>query len=143
MSGFADFEKAVQTRMSEQWAAGAYPSLPVFYENYAHGMEAGDNSFIELILRDGEGERISIPPAAIDRYAGVIIAQIFVRPRFGARIARQYADAVSEIFKWMQFETGQSGRITCKTPSIIPLGEVDGWIQINVSIPFQRDKIDD
>ena len=141
MSGFAAFEQAIQERMVAEWAAGPYASIPVVYDNLVGGFERGMAPWIALTLQEGDGDRVSLPPMPIERFTGVISAQIFVRKNTGTRMARHYGDAVAEIFRWKQFEVEGSGQITTKTPSIVHVGESDGWYQINVSIPYERDRV--
>lgn len=133
MSGFADEAKAIESRMQANWS-----TTPVKYEGVPFA--AVVTPYVALFVRDGEGQQISLGTVALRRWVGVIIIQVFVPEDTGTRQARIYADGVGAIFDRAQFSVDNSGTIRCRIPSVEMIGVRDGWLQINVTIPFIRDR---
>jgi len=69
----------------------------------------------------------------VNRYYGVIVIQIFVKPNIGLLRAKILSDYVSDIWRTTQF----SGLIL-STPEIIEVGILKGWYQLNVQNKYQR-----
>jgi hypothetical protein len=133
MSGFADERIAIEKRFHDTWT-----TTPIVWGNVPFAEQTGP--YVALFILDGEGHQVSLGTPALRRWAGVIIVQIFVEQDTGTKLARQYADTIGAIFDRAQFSYGSSGTIRCRIPSITPVGIENGWFQINVEIPFIRDK---
>lgn len=133
MSGFDDCTKAVEIRLNAGWT-----TTPIRYENVAF-IETNE-PYVALYVLDGEGHQISLGTVALRRWVGVIFVQIFVKQDTGSRLAKSYANTIGALFDRAEFSVGVSGLIRCRVPSIHEVGITNGWYQINVSVPFIRDK---
>lgn len=133
MSGFASAAKAIEVRLAANWTTTTikYEAVP-FTETRS--------AYVALFIRDGEGSQISLGTTALRRWPGVIIIQVFVPQDTGSRTARGYCDTLAAIFDRVQFSVDASGTITCGTPSVQIIGTREGWFQMNVSVPYHRDK---
>ncbi len=110
-------------------------SIPVAYENVPFEPTSGQ-AWVRLTILTGSGRNASLG-STLNRWSGVIDVSIFV-PQGGALgDALRLADVVGGIFKNASLSEG----IRCRVPSIRSLGTKNGWSQINVSIPYQRDEI--
>ena len=130
---FADERKAIESRLAAAWT-----TTPIRYENVPFG--ATSSPYVALFVIDGEGQQISLGTPALRRWVGIIMIQVFVPQDTGTQLAKGYADTIGAIFDRAQFSSGNSGTIRCRVPSIQSIGIQNGWHQINVSIPFIRDK---
>lgn len=130
---FRDAAQAIESRLQTNWTA-----TPIQFENVP--LAEPGAAYVALFIRDGEGVQISLGTPALRRWPGIIILQVFVPERTGTRKAREYADALATIFDRAQFSSGASGVISCHTPSIDTVGTRDGWCQVNVTVPFQRNR---
>lgn len=133
MSGFRDAAAAIEGRLSSNWLTTAikYEGAP-FTEPTA--------AYVAIFIRDGEGIQISLGSPAVRRWPGIIMLQVFAPEMTGTRKAREYADSLGAIFDRVDFSSGNSGLITCRTPSIEVIGARDGWCQVNVTVPFRRSR---
>jgi hypothetical protein len=132
---FADERRAIEARF-----AANFSTLPVAYENVPFAQPAS-GGFVRLTIRPAGARQASTGSSPLQRYAGLIVADIFVPENTGTATARAHADTVEAIFRQAQFSAGNSGTITCRTPSIEAVGVRDGWFQLSVSVPYQRDRI--
>jgi len=130
---FADERKAIESRMAAAWT-----TTPIRWENVPFA--ATSTPYVALFILDGEGNQVSLGSPALRRWVGIIVVQIFVQQDTGTQLARSYADTIGAIFDRAQFSSGNSGMIRCQTPSINNVGVTNGWNQINVTVPFIRDK---
>lgn len=129
---FADERAAIEARFAANWS-----TTRVKYENTQ--FEQPRTAWVALFILNGDGRAISIGNDPLHRYAGVISVQVHVPESSGTQTGRAYADTIAAIFRNRQFSNGSSGTITCRVPSIgIPVVR-DGWYQINVTCPYQRD----
>jgi hypothetical protein len=134
-SGFADERRAIEARFSSM-----YTTTTVKYENVSFSKPSA--SWVSLYILNTEARRITLGDSTqIHRFPGMIVVNIFTPEDEGTQEAREIADTVSDIFRDAQFSAGSSGLITCRTPSLDPVGTREGWYQVNVSTLFQRDKL--
>jgi len=99
-------------------------------------------AYIALQIEEFEAQQITLGPSPqMHRYHGVITIQVMVPERTGAKVSDGYCDTLDTLFRRAQFEVGQSGLITCRTPQKRTVGTQGGWYQNNLEIPYQRDKI--
>jgi len=133
VTGFEDERRAIESRMAANWT-----TTPIRYENVP--FTETREPYVACFIRDGEGHQISLGTVALRRWSGLIIIQIFVQQDKGTTLAKTYADTVAAIFDRAEFSTGNSGPIRCRIPSITEVGVTNGWFQVNVTIPFIRDR---
>lgn len=134
MSGFAAERQAIEARM-----AAAFTTIPVRYENAP--FKEIQTAYCALFVRRGEGHQITLGPAPqLNRWAGLIIVQIFVPEDTGTQVVAGYADSIADVFRRQEFSVTGSGLIRCRVPSIQEVGTRNGWYQMNVTTPYIRDK---
>ena len=131
---FEDTRKAIEVRFKTAWGT----TTPIRFEN-APAID-GINPFVALTILDGEGEQISLGTPALRRWVGLIVIQIFVKADTGTQQARAYATQAGAVFDRAEFSSGNSGTIRSRIPSVRAIGVRDGWYQLNVSVPFIRDR---
>ncbi len=130
---FEDAAKAIESRLQANWS-----TTPIKFENAPFAETT--SAYVALYIRDGEGNQVSLGTPALRRWPGLIIVQVFVPENTGTRKAREYADDIGPIFDRVQFSSGGSGTITCRTPSIDVIGLKFGWWQVNVTVMFSRNR---
>ena len=100
--------------------------------------QPNDNEYVALWIRDGEGGNVALGNSLLRRHPGVVIVQVFALAEKGTKLARDHADTIAAIFRNVQISiTG--GVIRFREPRGIPVGEGNGWWQLNVECPFQLD----
>lgn len=129
--GFDTGRKDVETRFQNYWGT----TTEVLYDNMTRVPERG-TPWVRLTINEGQSNIIGIADTNLYRNLGVIIVQVFVPEGQGTASARQLADQAAAIFRGAQFGSG----ITCRAPQLANIGVIDGWYQINVSVPFFRDE---
>ena len=137
--GFAAERKAIEERFLTQWALSTKSAVVTLFENSAISPPT-EEPFVALYIRSGAGQQISLGSSPLDRYDGLIIVQVFVPEETGTQEAREIADVVETIFKRQSFSSGAGGLIRCRLAALDPMGNKAGWLQSNVSIPYQRDE---
>jgi hypothetical protein len=131
MSGYEQELKDIETRFAANFTA-----CRVKYPN-SNFRPAANEKFCELIVSNIDSARASIGvDSPLHRNHGVIIANIHVPKGTGTHIARQYADAAADVFRDSQF----SG-ITCRSPEVRDVGDVESWYVVSMMCAFFRDKI--
>lgn len=133
MSGFEDSRRAIEDRFKQNWT-----TTPIKFEN-APFLEIR-SAYVAIFIREGDGSQISLGTVALRRWPGVIVFQIFIPQETGTKAAKAYADTIGGIFDRAQFFYGNSGIIRCRVPSASSSSVRDGWYQLNVSVPYIRDR---
>ena len=134
MSGFAAERQAIEARLSANFTA-----IPIRYENVP--FQETQAAYCALFIRRGEGNQITLGNSPqLQRWAGVIIAQVFVPEDGGTQTALGHADTIAAVFNRQEFSAGQSGLIRCRVARVETVGTRSGWHQLNVVIPYIRDK---
>jgi hypothetical protein len=126
---FKDAQLAIETKF-----ATAFSGCPVKYENVDF-QAGGEDTFCELIVVNTATRRASIGGPGLHREWGLIQARIFTPRNTGTVTGRDLADGAAGIFRDAQF----SG-ITCLSPTVKNVGEVEGWWLTVMSVEFYRDE---
>jgi hypothetical protein len=87
---------------------------------------------INVVIADSMNAEVG---AGRHRNIGIISVNIYEPINTGTAAGKLKADQAAAVFRDQQF----SG-ITCRSPKIIQVGEVDEWYVINMSVPFYRDE---
>jgi hypothetical protein len=134
MSGFADERQAIEARLAANFSA-----IPIRYENAPFQEMA--TAYCAVFVRRGAGNQITLGPAPqLNRWAGLIIVQVFVPEDTGTQTIAGYCDSIADVFRRQEFSVGASGLIRCRVPNVTTVGTRDGWFQMNVEVPYIRDK---
>lgn len=122
---------AIEARFETQWAL----TTPVAYMNVEF-TPPRDAPWVRLtVLPGGEGQ-IELGNPSLDRHVGLIDVSVFTPEGSGTKQARELAEQAAAIFRKANF----SG-ILCRNPDVTTVGIIDGWMQLAVRIPYQRDTI--
>lgn len=124
---------AIQSRFKTMWEA-AHPTVPIIYDNVKGKHPEG--GFVQLRILNGASALAGLGQTKLYRYPGVISVDIYHPLRKGTKAVDQYADTIDDIFRGQSF----SG-ILCRATERIDLGESEHYWRTNVSVPFQRDKL--
>jgi hypothetical protein len=123
----------IRARLESIWGN----TTPVSWPNKTFVPPNPQVPWIALSIKDGDSGQIGMGALpATTRYAGVIWIQVFVSLDDGDPVILGLADQAKAVFhNWC----GVSVR--CWQGKIHTVGnDGNGWYQINVSIPFQRDE---
>lgn len=131
--GFDDERQAIEKRLGDNWA-----TTPIKYENAP--FKETQSPYVAVFVRRGEGLQASLGTVPLRRWPGLIIVQIFVKAQTGTQTALAYANTIGAIFERQEFSAGASGLIRCRVASATIVGERHGWFQVNVTVPYHRDK---
>lgn len=127
---FAAAQIAIENKFNTEFTA-----CPVQYSNVDYTPTPGV-TFCKLEVIDSWSQRADIGTAnRLHRSFGLIIANIHLPLGLGTNIGRVIADSAAAIFR----DTSFSG-ITCRSPLIRNVGEVEGWYIVNMTCNFHLDK---
>lgn len=135
---FEEFRSFIEGRMQTEWT-----QTPIEFENVSEStalITAKDakSPWVRVTIREGNGQLMTIgSDSRRDRYAGNIIIQIFIAQKIGTKTARDLADDIVSL--WRGYTAQPCVQIW--TPFITTVGDLNGWFQINVNIPFLNDEI--
>ena len=135
---FEEFRVFAETKFDTDWTAS-----PIDWENVTESaaLVAAKNAkspWVRFVIRDGDGARMTIgAPSRVNRYAGVLIIQIFVAQNTRTATARGYADAAAAI--WDSY-AGEPD-LEFGPASVTTVGENGGWFQVNATTPFKNDEL--
>lgn len=131
--GWASERTAIEGRLNANWT-----TTPIKYE-WAPFQETRD-SYIAVFIRNGDRSQITLGGNPTVRSISVVIVQILVPQEQGTALAKTYADSIAAIFDRVQLVTADSNLISFQTASAEAVGELEGWAQFNVTVPFSRDE---
>jgi len=141
MGDFLDERTAFISRFQTAWGT----TTPVRWEN-APWVQPVAVPWVAFFLRSGAGQQASINTRPLHRFAGVVMVQVFVPEETGEVRAHTLADQIAAVFRTSdghgaQFTAGTQGQITCRTPYAETVPARDGWFQMNVVVPYIREKV--
>jgi len=127
---------AVEKRLNDNWM-----TTPIRFWSSNAPFNVPATAYIALMVEEFDGRQITLGGTPqLHRYAGQITIQVLVPERTGASVALGYCDTLDDLFRRAQFSYSNSGLITCRTPQRRDVGVTQGWYQVNLVIPYQRDK---
>jgi len=134
---FEEERRAIEGRFKNAWGA----KTPIRMDNARwKDLDPEETpAYVALFIVNGLGQQIELRETALVRFNGQIIVQVFTKERTGNSRARKLANDVADVFRRADFARGSSGRIRCRIPTIVRVGDNNGWYQLNVSTPFMRD----
>ncbi len=134
MGAFNDERQAIEAKL-----AAGFSALTIMFENTPIAQPVA--GWVAITIIQAGAARISVGTTVKrHRYVGNIQIDIFLPERTGSKVARDHADTIEAVFRDQQFSAGNSGTITCRTPSIVPGGIENGFYRLILNIPYQRDK---
>jgi hypothetical protein len=128
---FVSQQNEIRTRFNAQIG-----STPVAWPNVTYTPTIG-TSWVRFQVLDGETEQVDFGASTKSfRSMGIISVQVFAPDNTGETAALTIADTVAGIFRnWC------GATVRCRAASIKDIGpDGNGWYQVNVSAPFQRDE---
>lgn len=121
---------AIEQKFYAVWSS----RTPIDWDNIDYEPVTG-TAWVRFRILDGFGQQMSTGAVPLHRNSGIIDIAIFVPQGTGTDVAKGHADFAAAIFRgW------SSGGVTCRSPYIMRGGDVSGWHQINVTVPFFRDE---
>lgn len=127
---FEQERQDIETRFATLWT-----ETPIKWSNVHFETDALDE-FVSLTIVNNDS-MLAVHGNVLNmyRYYDLLSIQIFVRPNVGSRRAYSLADDISNIWR-----TGSVDFIHFFSPSLIEMGVVEGWFQLNLIIPFIRNE---
>lgn len=124
-----EIRNAVITRMTAQTAIA---SDAVDYPNSKAFDPSGRAIWARLVDISGLAAATEIGAGPVVQRSGMLIIQLFVPVATGSLLITQTADKIRELFEFQN-----DGRLSYFAVSAIPAGEADGWLQLNIQIPYR------
>ena len=132
---YADEERAFHERLAANWT-----TTPIKYGS-APFTEPTATHWMAIWIQNIDAQQIDVGVTnPLVRHPGRIVIQVFAPESQGVRTSKVYADTLGAIFAGQQFSAGTSGTIRCRRATVRSLPPQHGWSQVNVEIPFSRDK---
>ena len=130
---------AIGSLFFPEWKAGS--NLDVVLPNTKiDKLLRGQSPWVQMSIRTSSGSSIEVGKHW-KRYIGMVFFQVFVKEGSGDAEALGYADEISAIFRDKEVSVGENGRILFRTPFSDELGLTrDGWFEVQLAVPFQRDQ---
>ena len=123
-----------ETIAIESRFATNFTVCPVKYSNVKYQPTARQAwADINIVIADSMKAEIG---GGLHRNAGIISVNIYEPVNTGTVFGKEKADLAAAVFRGQQFNG-----ITCRSPKITEVGEIDEWYVINMNVPFFRDEI--
>jgi len=116
----------VETEIQANWN-----ETHVVYEN--EELKYADE-YIRPAIIYGESNQVTLGPSGTHRRLGVLVIQIFVKENTGTRRIKFLADTLTPLFKSVKL-----GIIQFESPTLIRVGQNNGYYQENFQVPFYVD----
>jgi len=127
---FESTRSAIAARMATGWA-----TTPIAWENRDFTPPTS-GGWVELTVIGATGQTRGIAGTTIGvRDAGLIAINIYTPEGSGTATGRGYADTLAALFEHERF----SG-ITTYAATLTTRGVVNGWHQLNLTIPFRSNR---
>ena len=135
---FDDERKVLEKRFKTLWPT--LGNTRIRWENAPWDEPKKDLTWVAFTLVTTDGNLIGIAENALSRYGGLVIIQVFQKERTGTGLANRLAGQVADIFRRLEICEDQSGLLRFRIPSKVTVGLNNGWFQINVNCPYDRDQ---
>jgi len=128
---FAAAQIAIESRFATNFTA-----CPVNYPNVPYDPVAG-TTFCKIEVIQSWSQRADIGTNnPLHRNFGIINVNIYLPIGTGTNTGQTLADMAAAVFRDQSF----SG-ITCRSPLVRNVGEVEGWYLVNMTCPFYHDDV--
>lgn len=128
---FSAAQLAIETRFNTN-----FTSVDIKFDGVDYEATPGV-TFAELKIINVDSRRADIGTTnPLHRTDGLIIVNIHTKQNIGTKTGTDLADAAAAIFRDASF----SG-ITCRSPVVRNVGEVEKWYVVNMTCPFYRDEV--
>lgn len=128
---FASAQIAIESRFNTN-----FTDCDIKWQNVHYTPIAG-TSFAEIFVLDATNLRADIGTTnKLHRTTGVISINVHTGKNIGTVTGRALADTIAAVFRDASF----SG-ITCRSPLVRNIGEVEDWFIVNMSCEFYRDEV--
>ena len=131
---YVNAHKEILSRFKDGWGA----TTPISWPNVSFTPDNKQKNWVRISIKDVESVQMDMgSPSKTFRSNGLIFIQAFSQPNTGPYDLLDLADKAANVFRnWC----GVSVR--CRAASVKDASSgADGWYQILVTIPFQRDEI--
>ena len=126
---FESIRSAIADRLGDNWT-----TTPIAWENRDFTPPTS-GGWIELTVLGNTGQTLGIGSAVMVRDSGLIAINIYTPEGSGTATGRGYADTLDALFEHERF----SG-ITTYTATLTTRGVVEGWHQLNLTIPYRSNR---
>lgn len=136
MATWLAIEDAIRSRFNTQITIAKF--VTTIFDN--QGVDAPiKGQWIRFTIIPGETEQVELGSKKRFRYFGIATAQIFDEIGKGTKDINLLINAIntSGIFRSVSV-----GGVVYRTPSVLRVGRVANWYQVNVNIPFYADDVE-
>jgi hypothetical protein len=103
-----------------------------------------DGTYVAFTFNSGPGDKIELnnpASSSLHRYSGLVIVQVFQKENTGTSEARQLANTVVNTFRDKEIPLGGGTGLLRfqRSPEVRTIGVQEGWYQLNVFCPYNRD----
>jgi len=132
--------KLITQHFVTKWEAGSNTKIRRENDSWdAEESVKGENSWVSITIVTGPGDQIELRENALHRYTGSVIIQIFTKMGVGSGLSGRLADEVITIFRRETLKIGNASIRFLRPPTLVKVGDAEGWFQVNVAAPFIRD----
>ena len=131
VDGYATEEATVFQRLNAEWAS----RTPVAWPGRAFNRQAQEDPWIEARITSQSAFRVTLGPEYRTRHPGLLMITVHWPHGQGTHAAREMAEDAARIFEGQTIAAG----LTFRDATVRSLGEDDGWLRVQATIPFQRD----
>jgi hypothetical protein len=140
MSGYELEAKAIEEYFDAAWLAGTESAVPLIYEN-SGVVPPADFPYIAFKIKPVSGSQLNLGLSSLDRFIGMVFADIIVPVSTGDRRGREISDVVMGILTRAQLTTDGGDSIIFRTASLSQPGAMDEKFLLSVSCSFHRNRI--
>jgi len=120
----------LEARFASSWSTFS----PIDWDNTDYKPVSG-TSYVEFRVINGFSTQASTGASQLFRSDGVVHVKCMLEKSEGRKEADQFTDKAAGIFRgW------RSSGLTCRAPYVTRIGELDGWYQLLVTVPYFRDE---
>lgn len=129
----------IESHFQTLWAASAYATTPVIYDNVSIKRPSTDFLMHQIISGDGTQKEVAGAGPVLHRYVGIVQVDILSKAGSGSATMKKMVDVVSDIYRRRQLVDAVGAVITFRTPSVRNLGVISERYRLIVSCPYYRD----
>lgn len=126
---FTEIRRAIISRLS---AGNILPADSVTYPNNPTFDPTGKAIWARLTDLSSSGSAVEIGDGPVTHRSGMVVIQLFVPVGSKCLLITETADKMRELFEWKS-----DGALDYFAVSSVWAGESNGWLQLNLQIPYR------
>lgn len=128
----------------ESYLNNNWSQTPIKWENHPFTLPPNGNgngrygSYVAFVLRSGTGVTVSLGSSLLQRQASLAVIQVFVPEFTDSLVSLTFVDQLLDLWVPQDFTDG-SNIIRTRPAYAVEAGEIQGWYQTNVIVPYILD----